>query len=261
MLSKRVQSGLGRALTRQIEEAIGASTRSSGTMWAMTYEEALTREARRLSERYVSEVVQRFDLCPWAARSLREGRVKTLILLQDSPTHFEASLSAMADLGLDRDVEIGFLVFPRLALGRLDFEHFARQLRTLDADRHEVGAIPFAMAAFHPDAAPDTTDPERLIPFLRRTPDPTLQLVRYSALERVRGQFSQGTEYFDVQRLGTFGLPERRPATLREHVSKANWETVERVGLDEVRRVLDDLCRDREESYRALAERAAAGML
>jgi hypothetical protein len=230
-------------------------------MWAMTYEEELTREARRLSERYVSEVVERFDLCPWAARSLREGRVKTLILLQDSPTEFEASLSGMAELADDLHVEVAFLVFPRLALGRLDFEHFARQLRKLDADRHEVGAIPFAMAAFHPDAAPDTTDPERLIPFLRRTPDPTLQLIRYTALEGVRGQFSQGTEYFDVELFGPLGRKERRPQTLREHVAKTNWETIEQVGLEEVRKVLDDLRRDRDESYRALAERAAAGML
>jgi hypothetical protein len=230
-------------------------------MWAMTYAEELTREARRLSARYVSEVVERFDLCPWAERALREGRVKTQILLQDSPTEFEASLSEMASLSSDPEVEVAFLVFPRLALGRLDFEHFARQLRKLDADRHEVGAAPFAMAAFHPDAEPDTTNPERLIPFLRRTPDPTLQLIRYAALERVRGQFSQGTEYFDVQLLGALGRGERRPTTLREHVAKTNFETLERVGLEELRKVLDDLRRDRDESYRALAERAAAGML
>lgn len=230
-------------------------------MWTMTYEEALTREARRLSERYVSEVVERFDLCPWATKAVRDGRVKTLILLQDSPTYFEPSLNGMAALADDPNVEIGLLVFPRLALGRLDFEHFARQLRKLDADRHELGAIPFAMAAFHPDAAPDLRDPERLIPFLRRTPDPTLQLVRVSVLERVRGHFSQGTEYFDVHLLAALGRAERRPTSLREHIAKTNLETVERVGVETIQKVLDDLRRDRDETYRALAERAAAGML
>ena len=62
-----------------------------------------------------------------------------------------------------------------------------------------VGESPFAMAAFHPDAAADLDDPERLIPFLRRTPDPTIQLVRQEALERVRGRHPQGTAFVDPQ--------------------------------------------------------------
>jgi hypothetical protein len=226
----------------------------------MSYDEALVSEALRLNARYVSEVVEHFGLCPWAERARREGRVKTLVLLQDSPTLFEPSLSSMAALAGDETVAIAMLVYPRLELGRLDFEHFARQLRQLDAQRYEVSSIPLAMAAFHPDAAPDMTDAERLIPFLRRTPDPTLQLVRYSVIERARGQFSEGTEFYEPG-LHTLDLPEKKPIRLREQIALTNLESVREAGLASFEAVLSDIRRDRDRSYRALADRLGPGML
>ncbi len=226
----------------------------------VSYEQALVREALRLNARYVHEVVEHFGLCPWAERARREGRVKTLVLLQDSPTLFEPSLSSMAELAADETVEIAMLVYPRIVLGRLDFEHFARQLRQLDAQRYEVSSIPLAMAAFHPDAAPDMTDAERLIPFLRRTPDPTLQLVRYSVIERARGQFSEGTEFFqaglhDLDRL------EKKPIRLREQIALNNLSSIREAGLETFEAVLSDIRRDRDRTYQALAAGSAPGML
>src|SRR5688572_7085408 len=229
-------------------------------MHFMSYEQALAREALRLNARYVSEVVERFGLCPWAERARREGRVKTLVLLQDSPTLFEPSLSSMAELAADETVEIAMLVYPRLTLGRLDFEHFARQLRQLDAQRYDVSCIPLAMAAFHPDAAPDMSDAERLIPFLRRTPDPTLQLVRYAVIERARGQFSEGTEFFQAG-LHDVDRPEKKPIRLREQIARNNLESVRDAGLVTFEAVLSDIRRDRDQTYRALAAGSAAGML
>lgn len=229
-------------------------------MLFMSYEQALVHEALRLNARYVSEVVEHFGLCPWAALARREGRVKTLVLLQDSPTLFEPSLSHMAELAADESVEIAMLVYPRLELGRLDFEHFARQLRQLDAQRYDASSIPLAMAAFHPDAAPDTSDAERLIPFLRRTPDPTLQLVRYSVIEGARGQFSEGTEFFDTALHGVY-RPEKKPISLREQIALNNLESVREAGLQAFEAVLSDIRRDRDRTYQALAAGAPTGML
>jgi hypothetical protein len=226
----------------------------------MSYEQALEREALRLSARYVSEVVERFGLCPWAERATREGRVKTLILQQNSPTLFEPSLSAMSALAADEKVEIGMLVYPRLELSRLDFEHFARQVRQLDADRYAVSTIPLAMAAFHPDASPDMADAERLIPFLRRTPDPTLQVVRYSVLERVRGQFSDGTEFYQAE-LHDPSRAVKRPVRLREQIAQNNLASIREAGLATFEAVLSDIRRDRDQTYQALARGAATGML
>ena len=42
------------------------------------------------------------------------------------------------------------------------------------------------VAEFHPLAAPNTASPARLVPYLRRSPDPLLQLVPLAILENVR---------------------------------------------------------------------------
>jgi hypothetical protein len=142
-------------------------------------------------------------------------------------------------------IEIALFIYPRMGVGRLDFEHFLRQLRTVDHDRHEIGRVPFAMAAFHPDAPPQLDDPERLIPFLRRSPYPTLQLVRTTALERVRGHEVDGTAYLDLDlhALPALGAP---PPALRERIARHNLATVQRVGVATVEGAIAAILADRD---------------
>ncbi len=85
---------------------------------------------------------------------------------------------------------------------------------------------PFAMAEFHPDAPAVLAPAGAFTSFVRRTPDPTLQLVRQSALARVRrGSGNSGSNYFDpsmVERLYEqlqAGTPMEEPeAPLHERV-------------------------------------------
>jgi hypothetical protein len=219
---------------------------------------ALEHEALRLYRRYAVEIVEAFALCPWAERARRDGRVSLRVLAQRTEDCGPA-LASVAELAKDPRVEVGLLIFPRLALSHVRFEHFTARVRDDDAGRHELGSIPFAMAAFHPEAEPDLTDCERLIPFLRRTPDPTIQLVRRSVLERVRGRSIQGTSFADVALLAALeaaALDGGGPAdelSLRERIAKKNQETVCAAGVDVVRARLDDIRRDRSESYARLA--------
>ena len=145
--------------------------------------------------RYMVEVVEGFSLCPWAASARRAGSVVEHVILGENQADPQQSLALLASLAPERRTEIALFIYPDLALDRLAFEAFVRLLREQDAARHEVGTIPFAMAAFHPDARADLKDPERLIPFLRRTPDPTIQVVRRTALDRVRGHSPEGTSF------------------------------------------------------------------
>jgi hypothetical protein len=145
-------------------------------------------------------------------------------------------------------VEVALFLYPLLDLGRLDFEHFVRRLRTFDTDRHEVGSAPFAMAAFHPDAEPNLDDPERLVPFLRRSPYPTVQLVRRTALDRVRGRSDEGTAYWDLELLSSPSLQKPEPPPLRERIARANLATVLEVGVTAVEAVIRDILRDRDET-------------
>jgi hypothetical protein len=213
------------------------------------------REALRVHRRYQREVVEALGLCPWAEKARLEGKVRERVLAQIEDTDVGPSVAAIGELGDDLGAEVVFLVYPRLRLGRAGFDAFASRVRAADALRHPLGRVPFVFAVFHPVAEADTGDAERLIPFLRRTPDPTLQLVRSSALDAVRSVASQGTQFVSIAAVeaslaGAAPLPP-----LRERIARANLATARRMGVDALGRVLDDIRRDRDEAYGALAAR------
>ena len=212
-------------------------------------ESALRNEALRVYRRYMLEVVEGFTLCPWAAAARRDGHVLEAVILAENQADPRQSLTLLDSLESQSETEIALFIYPDLELGRLDFERFVRTVRERDAARHELGAIPFAMAAFHPDAHPDPSEPERLIPFLRRTPDPTIQVVRRTALERVRGDAPEGTSFFDLEKLGTLPLPQKEPVSLRQRIARANRDTALEVGVDTLEALFQDIRRDRDESY------------
>lgn len=201
------------------------------------------REGTRLCDRYQSEVVEAWDLCPWAAKVRRAGRTATRVSVQTT-TSVAWSLSTMAELAV-RDLDVAFLVYPRLALERREFDRFFTEVREADAARHALGCIPFALAAFHPDAEADLGDPARLVPFLRRTPDPTLQITRAALLDRT----PHGTRFVDIDSLADVAAT---PPCVREAIAKENLATVKRVGVAEITRRFDDIRRDRDETYARL---------
>lgn len=218
-------------------------------------DEALRNEALRVYRRYAIEVVERFDLCPWAAYARRDGRVQECVILAENKADPQQSLSLLEALEPTRKIEIALFIYPDLAVTRLDFEAFVRTLREQHAARYEVGEIPFAMAAFHPDARADVADADRLIPFLRRTPDPTIQVVRQTALDRVRGHGGQeGTSFVDLATLTALPIPQKEPISLRQRIGQQNLETALRVGIPELEAVLSDIRRDRDESYARLPQ-------
>jgi hypothetical protein len=212
--------------------------------------DAFEVETLRLNRRYVVEVVEHFGLCPWADRARREGRVTEVVFEQTSPELFEPSLTRMRELESRNAIDVALFIYPQIGLNRLDFEHFARRLRTLDAERHALGMIPFAIAAFHPNAPPVLSNPDRLVPFLRRTPDPTLQLVRESTLTRVRGEL-HGTSFIGPRVFLNDGR-DRPEADVRERIARTNHETVTRVGVEALQAVFDDILRDRERTHARL---------
>lgn len=221
----------------------------------MSYEDELRREALRLYARYSTEVVERFDLCPWALRARLDGRTSERVILGNNPRDFAASLATLKELAEQPKTEVALLIYPELELDRLAFETFVRELRLRDAAGHDFGKSPCAMAAFHPDAPADLTEPERLIPFLRRTPDPTIQLVRQEVLERVRGRSPQGTEFVDIRLLSPAALAQPEPVPLRERIARANLKTVLSAGVSSFDAIFQGIRRDRSEAYARLRQR------
>jgi len=212
-------------------------------------ETTLSREAVRLYRRYQTEIVEALNLCPWAERARLEGRVRETVLFCAGLDE-EPALEAIDALAKDPSVEIGLLLFPNLAAGFGEFERFVSTLVTKDAARRELGAAPFALAAFHPGARADLSDPERAIPFLRRTPDPTIQLVRCEALDRVREGFHEGTQFVDVKTLMTLDWTRDDTLPLRERIARGNHRTLSRLGLHAVEQRFLAIFEDRAAAYR-----------
>jgi hypothetical protein len=226
-------------------------------------DEKLRAEALRVYRRYAIEVVEAMEFCPWAAKARREGVVREhVILARGEPlaAALTAALTAIDEVARATAIEIGLLIFPRVRLDRRAFERFVARVREADATRCAPRPIPLAMAAFHPDATADLGAPSRLTPFLRRTPDPTIQLVRQSTLDSVRKNEQIGTAFFDPTNLANMSIEElvQPPAAvavpMHERVAKANLETVRRRGVAEIEAILADIAADRDRAYAALGE-------
>jgi len=223
----------------------------------VTYHEDLTTLTLEVYERYAREVVERFNFCPWA-RSAREGGEVTLrVIFSENRADFGESLEALGALHrASSATEIALFIYPLLDLDRLGFDDYVRQLRAL-AESGAERLSDYAMAAFHPIAGADLGHPDRLVPFVRRTPDPTLQLVRKSTISAIKG-LVQGTQFLDVSELSVDALRalSAPPAkALRDRLAEQNLATVERVGEAGIEAVYDDIALAREAGHARLYER------
>jgi hypothetical protein len=223
----------------------------------VTYRDELTQVTLKVYERYAVEVVERFGFCPWARSTRESGSLSLRVLFSTNHHDFDESLELLRELHLDTNTaDIALVIYPLLDLDRLAFEDFVRRLRAAVAAA-QPSLDAFAMAAFHPHAAADLSHPDRLVPYVRRSPDPTLQLVRKSALSAIKG-LSSGTAFVDVTALSALGLKallDPAPKPVRERIAEQNLSAVREVGPATIDAVLTDIAREREAAHEGLAAR------
>ena len=183
------------------------------------------------------------------------GNVNERTQITHSPEFARAVESAMVHvraLGTKSatEVEVGLLIFPSLAPQFLDglsgaraFEQLCAAVRDAMAREYAASQVPFYCVAFHPELGIDLADENRAVRFIRRSPDPTLQLVRVSVLLEARG--SEGdTRYIDASRMTPAELMAvRRPLSISEKIAQANWETLKREGPERLRELLGEMAR------------------
>lgn len=215
-------------------------------------------EALRIYRRYQLEFVEALNLCPWAERARLDGHVSEAVVL-GFDDFVNETLAVMDDFAARPALEIGLVIFAGLRVSRAQFEQWVAATVEADRQRHTLTSPTFALAAFHPDAQAVMSHAERLIPFLRRSPDPTIQLVRTSSLERVREGSVEGTSFVDPAALDFSMPPPKRQRPLRERIAGANLKTIERLGLEQTEAILQDIFADRDRSYRALGLWPATG--
>jgi hypothetical protein len=212
-------------------------------------------------ERYAVEVVERFGFCPWARASRESGQVTLRVVFSADHDDFAESLQHLEELHRQApSTDIALVIYPLLDLDRLGFEDYARRLRTRAEQGPGLGLgrlDDFAMAAFHPSANADLSHPDRLVPYVRRSPDPTLQLVRKSALFSIKG-LTQGTAFLDVSALtpdAFKALQEPAPKAVRERIAEQNLATVRDAGTAAIDAVMADIARQREAAHERLLAR------
>src|SRR3954468_16248951 len=195
-----------------------------------TAEDALLR-----NDRYLREFVEALRLCPYAKRCREEGKLHRRVLRSRA----EALPAIAAIEALPEDsVEVALLIFPdEPAQGQASaraFESFCADLRP-----HLQS---FYCVAFHPALRRDLEDAHRAVQFIRRSPDPTLQLVRASVLTSVRGGEGSGSRCVDPATLSLEQLLAlQTPLSLSDRIAEANLETLRREGPDRLEKLLAGL--------------------
>lgn len=212
-------------------------------------DDALVAETVRLYRRYALEVVEHFGFCPYATRAREDGHAAELVSL-DTELDLRSTLERVRRLAADDGAEVAFFLFPLVRVDRVGLARFVEQLRS--AHQAEPGGLVLTMEGFHPDGPLDTTTSGRVVPFLRRTPDPTIQLTRLGVLQHVRRATPSGTGYVDPLRIDLRALlsqPVELPVS--DRIAATNLDTV-RARTEEITRVIEDIHADHRRTRAAL---------
>lgn len=210
--------------------------------------EAFAEEARRIYFRYAVEVVEEFTFCPWARSAREAGRVQCIVVLGQRPS-LEALLAEVVAADAREAIDVTLLVMPECALSRIELRRLTSALHARYESLSGRGQSVHAIADFHPNAPLDASSPERLVPFIRKSPDPTLQLIKHAALEAARRGAQDGTRAATLEMMLKGALKDE-PAHAR--IASANHRTLERVGPQPILAALEDIARDRSASYARL---------
>jgi hypothetical protein len=171
-------------------------------------------------DRYL-DVVERWGLCPWVGPVRRDGTLRVEVVTSGDPLD---QVSSIAGRWLADALVIGLVVLPDRSLDPAAL----RKLRDATVAAHPALAI----ADFHPDGG-DPARAEsaaRLVPLLRRSPDPMLQLVPDAALAALAAPPPVAPVASQVAMLaGTAAAPG---ADARTKIAETNLATVRERGLD-----------------------------
>jgi len=197
--------------------------------------ESIEAAALARNDRYLREFVEALELCPFARKCRESGRLARRVLRGERPAEATAAAVRELELTSEEQVEVALLIYPEFAGDLRAFEEFRDDVR---------GWLRlFYCVAFHPALPMDLSDANRAVSFLRRSPDPTLQLVRISTLDRVRSGRPAGSVYLDTSR----SLPELHdlegPPSLSEQITQANLRTLRRHEPDRLAALLAGLGR------------------
>jgi hypothetical protein len=166
----------------------------------------------------------------------------------------DESLLHVEALAAHAEWEIGFLIFPRVDQSEPKrFRDYVARLQEAHVGGYPRGEAPIVMAAFHPNARLAMDTPARLVSFLRRSPDPTIQLVKQEVLARVSKGPSGGSVFASSLAELMKMQAEGPKLSTSERIAQNNLERVSEEGPGRIEAILDDIVADRARAYAALS--------
>jgi hypothetical protein len=185
-------------------------------------------------------VVERFGVCPFAQPAMKAGAVARRVVLEP-----QRARALVDELAADATIEVALLIFPSVTMSAHAFDAWCAPLREANPA--------FVAAVFHPEAAYELGTPAQAVGFFRRAPDPTLQLVRVTALDAVRGAAGAGGKLmFDFSAAAWAALAKREhKLPTSDRIARDNHALVVRDGISTLQAIYDDIRADRDRSYAA----------
>jgi hypothetical protein len=168
---------------------------------------------------------------------MKGGRVARRVVLRPDDAR-----ALVDELARDENVEVVLLIFPTVTMSASEFDAWCAPLRAANPA--------FVAAVFHPATPYELTTPAQAVGFFRRAPDPTLQRVRVSVLDEVRGKGGKFMFDFSAAAWAELKKREHRLPT-SERIARDNQALLLREGISTLQAIYDDIRADRDRSYRA----------
>ena len=245
------------------------------TGYPASIEQASSAQIHRIHDRYLVEVVEALGLCPFARRSRELGRVHRILFLADTggPTPVQTAAAVASCVHQHDDAEIVLPTFVGSEESIAEPERFDGFVAAVREAFAEQSPQRWFMVGFHPglggpEARDRDTDPhgrpltkDSLVPLIRRSPDPVIQCVNATVLDRVRSQAQEAAHRRLIEQVGNKdpilrALVERSvqaDSELSADIARANFENVGTgPGREALERVLADIAADRNRTYARL---------
>jgi hypothetical protein len=211
---------------------------------------ALEQEVLRINLRFVKEIIEAKQVCPFARGSRFDGTSVRRVCMTTTP-NIDAIIEVIKELEkvTDPQVIVGQIILPRLSMEPRDYLEFISSVGKTNADRFPGSRPVFVYAGFHPQLTYVTESPSRLVPFFRRSPDPLMQVVRLAVLDELHAARPSGSQFWDGTPESFARLMEPRPESITDRVARENHEKAINGELERWKMIMDDIAEDRAQAY------------
>jgi hypothetical protein len=166
------------------------------------------------TQHWIDDVVIGLELCPFAKRSVDDGRLRIHVSGATSPAELLVALESELAIVKSAELDSSLIVHPNVLTDFLDFNDFLSAAEAAIIQESLAGEI--QIASFHPDYRFEGTAPDAIENYTNRSPYPMLHLLREDAVSLA---------------VESHPDPHRIPAR--------NIARLEQLGWDELRKRLD----------------------